>query len=508
MTAFRIYILTVLTACMSWHCPIGLTTVASDSDVNVDELIRRLDSSRFEMRESATNELITLGADSLKPIAFHFLDATPEAAWRIKRVLENISVQSREEIASLKAIGILILLDHKVDEELEGLVQQWRENRSMRAINYLVSKGAQTAPSGVHRQLMIQPPMIQIQSTFQNPNSNPLRRTVRKKVPRKELRDEIEKVVNGDFDEVQKYVLNHLPALSGSDGRLVNDPFVVNGAMGGMGANRLSNTFLEFGDQWRGNIKDLQKLRDIHSLVAVRFKDQKLATDDLDFLSSLRALSHVGLANVQFNSGDLTDLVIPKSVTSLEFENCRIDEETVSWLSEHPVMSLVLNSCDLDATAMKSFEDFKVLQSLDIRRTKLDTHIFDQWMGMAELKRIYLSVCKFNPDDFRAFNKIRPRVIIFNPVSFLGVQAPRDSRGRFTCEIERVVAGSGAEKAGVMPGDIVTKVNDVEIEEFEELRMFISQFEVGGKLKLTVQRGEETLDLFAVLGTNTTIPLP
>ena len=415
-------------------------------------------------------------------------------------------MQSQEEIASLKAIGILILLDHKVDAELESLVQKWRENRSMRAINFLVSKGASTSPTGLHRQLRIQQPLVQIQSTFRNSTTNPLRRTVRKRIPRAELREEIEKVVNGDFDEVQKYVLNHLPSLN-SDGRLVEDPFVVNGAMGGMGAGTLSNTFLEFGESWKGSFEDLQRLKDIHSLVAIRFKDQEINPDDLDFLSSLGELNHLGIANVKFESGELTDLQIPKSVTSLELENCSIDKDAISWLSDHPVMTLVLNSCEMSDSAMKSFEDFHVLQSLDIRRTKLDSAIFDQWMGMAELKRVYLSVCKFDPAAYRSFNKIRPRVIVFNPVSFLGVQAPRDNRGNFTCEIEMVVSGSGAEKAGVKPGDVIRKVNDEDIETFEELRMFISQHEVGEKMKLTVQRGEESLDLFAILGTNTTIPI-
>ena len=511
MTAFQTFARTaVILICVFVGNRVCTAThaLAPGKETEVEELITQLNAGRFKIREQATSQLANLGVVALKPLAIHFLDASPEAAWRIKRILESISVKSTEELASLKAIGILMLLDHKVDEKLAGLVHTWRENRSQRAIEFLVGKGAQMTPTGVPRQLIVQRPKIPVQ-TFKSGSSNPLRAKARKRLPPEKLRAEIDKVVSGNFDEVQRYVLNQLPSLNDSSGQLVDDPFVVNAVMGGMGANRTSSTFIEFGETWKGTGEDFEKLKDIHSLTAVRFKGQRLRSRELDLLSELKGLQHIGFSDTKIASGKLTDLSIPKGITSVELEDYKFDDDTIDWLTSHPIYALTLNRCQLSKAAVKSFDDLSSLQTIDVRRTKLNADVFDKWLGMSEVKRIYLSVCKFNPQSYRDFNKIRRNVIVFNPVSFLGVQGVRDTRLRdqYSCEIEMVVAGSGADKAGIQAGDLITHVNDDGIQSFEELRMFISQFDIGELMKLTVVRDSKTIELFAELGTNTNRPL-
>ena len=69
------------------------------------------------------------------------------------------------------------------------------------------------------------------------------------------------------------------------------------------------------------------------------------------------------------------------------------------------------------------------------------------------------------------------------------------------CLIEQVVAGSSADKAGIEPGDIIRKVRGQPIEKFEDLRMFITQHNVGEKLELDVERGGKMIKIPVELGT-------
>ena len=62
-----------------------------------------------------------------------------------------------------------------------------------------------------------------------------------------------------------------------------------------------------------------------------------------------------------------------------------------------------------------------------------------------------------------------------------------------------IVAGSPAEKAGLKEGDIITKVNNVKIDNKTSLSSALSGFQVGETIKLTVTRGDETLTLNATL---------
>ena len=161
-----------------------------------------------------------------------------------------------------------------------------------------------------------------------------------------------------------------------------------------------------------------------------------------------------------------------------------------------------LSDCQIEDKAADLFEDLQQLSVLDLRRIQINRRLFRKLAEISSLKRLNLAVCKFSGQDYREFSRIRPRIIVFNPVSFLGVQA-RQRGGPvedWTCEIEIVVAKSAADKAGVRPGDVIEAVNGDEVVTFQDLRMYISQFEVGEKMILDVRRDGKKIELTAELG--------
>lgn len=66
-------------------------------------------------------------------------------------------------------------------------------------------------------------------------------------------------------------------------------------------------------------------------------------------------------------------------------------------------------------------------------------------------------------------------------------------------EGDSIVAGSPAEKAGIKPGDVITKVNNTKLSARNQLTSVISRFRVGQEVTLTVVRSGEELKLKTIL---------
>jgi S1-C subfamily serine protease len=64
-----------------------------------------------------------------------------------------------------------------------------------------------------------------------------------------------------------------------------------------------------------------------------------------------------------------------------------------------------------------------------------------------------------------------------------------------------VIAGSPAEKAGLKDKDVITKVNNVSIDDKTNLTGALAQFQPGDKVTLTVVRGGKTITISVTLGT-------
>ena len=80
---------------------------------------------------------------------------------------------------------------------------------------------------------------------------------------------------------------------------------------------------------------------------------------------------------------------------------------------------------------------------------------------------------------------------------FLGV---RGAGLAGACDIRDVVAGSPADKAGLHPGDVVTKYGGKEVTDFESLTTLIGEHNVGEKVPVEVDRNGETVKVEVELG--------
>ena len=91
---------------------------------------------------------------------------------------------------------------------------------------------------------------------------------------------------------------------------------------------------------------------------------------------------------------------------------------------------------------------------------------------------------------------------------FLGVsqlEADEDSGG---VRVGEVMPDSAARNAGVQDGDLITQINGQPVTSAADIVRVVQQAKVGDQIKLTVQRGEETLELQATLGKRPAPPKP
>ena len=65
---------------------------------------------------------------------------------------------------------------------------------------------------------------------------------------------------------------------------------------------------------------------------------------------------------------------------------------------------------------------------------------------------------------------------------------------------EPLVAGGPAEKGGVRPGDIITKIDDISIDESHSLSSLVNKHKVGDKVTLTILRNGQETKLSVTLG--------
>ena len=85
----------------------------------------------------------------------------------------------------------------------------------------------------------------------------------------------------------------------------------------------------------------------------------------------------------------------------------------------------------------------------------------------------------------------------FRRGALLGVQG---RPGATAAIVQAVVSGSAAEKAGIRTGDMIVKLNDQQVETFQQLTELIGQLPAGDEAKLQVQRGDQKLTKLVKFG--------
>lgn len=503
---------------------IAQETGARSSD-RIGKLIDQLNADQFQQRELAMSELISMGEAAIRPLAYRYFGSPPESAWRIKKTLQAIGTENDNPEVCFKAIGILIVLDRSLGDGVVQLLNEWRDKRSEKALNHLVSLGAQ-----VRYELdgMIDPALgMQIQ--FREVIVEDLRmaddvesdtaETSQPEPPKtydpREAFRLVNEVLNGTPEENEEFVwsryrenTNSTPAVAAPS---VNGRLILRGGQLGFGGIAIDRPVVILHRDWTGTDEDFRRLSHIHNLMGVRLVNVEVTEAQAEVIQGLQPIQILAFERCKFVDRPMTQIKLPPELVRLELSGQPLDRATGEWLARGNVSSLVLNDCKIDTSFGAALRDAESLQSIRLSRVAVPGELFAGLAKLPNLSALEFSVAKFSPEDLRSFQEMRPGVMVnFAPVAFLGVQAPT-ALNRYSaetqCLIDSVVDGSSAARGGVLPGDVIKKVDGYAIERFEELRMFISQHDVDDELELEIDRGGRTVNLKVRLGSIEEAPL-
>jgi hypothetical protein len=503
---FGVALLSLLLAFDSSNLQAQESDETSSSAVTVDHpdietLFSQLDSPSFKDREAATEALIELGPEILKPLTVHFFNSSSEAGWRIHRILEGIGKNGNES-DFLRSIAIIQLLygaqDVQSQRRLAELQFQWKVTRRREAAQKLKQDGFKFVSAGgaTSRELAAEKVRIAMMvraaagrdlggiriATGPDPVEKPaLPAPDRWENPRENRQQsilKIEKIIASDSSVNRKTVEGLLPP-----------EFHVS----------LPPGTLEVPESWEADEESLDLIADLSTLSNLKFRRQKIDASLQEFISNQSALSGLEFADCEFDD-DSSDLKLPKSISSLRFEGSLPPPESFALLAQ--VATLKLSKIKLDEDTATAISRCKI-QVLDLEEVEFTRESIRELVNVRGLFRVTISLCKFKLDWLEDIRKKNPNLISASPKAFLGVQGPVDIRGRNLtgCQISQVVPDTAAAKAGLQSLDIVTAMDGTKISRFEDLRLMISQKRPGESMDLEVRRGDRKLNLTVQLGT-------
>jgi hypothetical protein len=467
------------------------------------QLLEMLDSPVFQSRERATAELTRRGSGAVGPMAKHYLKSSPEAAWRIKQSLETIGT-SGDEATFLKSVGVLQLLvgnnSSQINEQLARLKSEWIQKQTQLAIDKLRAAGAEINDVSTPRRFA-----AEVFSNEPDETVRPRKAGRGKNLDLAEKTAAIDEIINGSLISNRKLVLGSREAVNKELSESQKMAQVLELQLAQQAIARADNfafgagVIVKFGKNWQGERPQFEELRNIDRLSQIIFEQQYIDNFTLTLLSELTSITSLEFDKCRFSGPALATIGLPEFVNSLRFRNVDIEVSTIDRISKLNVTSLLFDNCDFSPAAMAKMLALSSVNYLELIDQQLSEGDLKRLAKLKTLSQLKLSGTRFPFKAYKELTASRPDLYIdFTTTAFLGVRSVQGLRD--SCQISDVVANSGAETGGLKINDVILKVDDNEIEQFNDLRANIALRKPGEKLKITVRRESEILELDVILG--------
>ena len=536
----------------------------------ITRALNELDSPIFKNREKAIQDLVKLGEPAIEPLALRSLDCTPETAWRIRKILEEISI-SGEETVFLKSIAILQIRfrsgmkNAAIQQSFAKLEARWKSNRKKMAIKDLRNLGATVVDpledldedmaqiAGFQNaEILLNGPGLAFPfpaDPYQLDNPTPFQTTKRvyQKLPSKsELRDQITKIVNSDAETNRDLVFkktnkspdpktseNAIAERNRDDDNLKLEILLIQQRNNQLNRNLLGRPLgsrsigldITFGPQWTGQTDDFLALDEVGKIDNISFIEHKVSSDLLSRLAEITSMSKLSFERCQLDTDNISNQQWG-DLTSLEFKNTAVKPGLVqAFASIKSLISLEFANCKIQEGTLQSIRNFGNIRSLMFKDTEVDEAVFKSIEPLSNIKHLSLSACKFSTASYRRLKRTRPDINIdFSGQAFFGVRgtpagigrpmiigpdgniAPPDHSQTGGALISDVIPQSGAAKAGIEVGDIIEFINGESIVQFEDLRLQIAQYRAGEKLNVGIIRNGEAMEVEVELGDAASVP--
>ena len=187
--------------------------------------------------------------------------------------------------------------------------------------------------------------------------------------------------------------------------------------------------------------------------------------------------------------GEAEDLYMLPWVASAEellVEELELDAQWFEIISRmRKLTSLVVKRCPLTDESAKYIAKLTSLTNLDIRYCPLTDSGFDSLHPLKKLAYVKLYGTKGTKEGALRLQQAVKAELDFRLGAFLGVGCRQPPAA---CYIESVQPNTGAFKAGLIVGDIITAFDDRTVKDFNDLRTIISGHRPGDKSKVSITR--------------------
>jgi len=512
-------------------------SLLADSSDSVSQLIELLDSPAFSQRQTATVSIIEHGVSALPDLSQRFFDSSPETNYRIRKALEGIAAAGNEE-TFLKSSAILLTLyangNEQIFEQIKTLQAQWQTKRTEIAIEALRKTGAEVVQQkGYNARLGQRLVTVMPRGGLQAVISQPLEFEKRTISEQKEM---VQTILASDVESNRDFIFELMPRQARVKQTL---------AIGAINPNlpHLAGTRIVFPTDWAQKNTDtrpIKELRQIDDRLFVEFANTNLSTAQWKTLSTADNIVALSLAVEQ--SSDALPTTLPASLQALTLTGFEIGEDFPDAIQRSPQLQQVqLNNCDFDERSAKRIDGINSIKNVvcQFENRKLDADIvlamaefvdlrtlnltgvelsagalqnlrqltnvsllyvsdmpasssfFQSVSVMPQLKNIQFRGCKL---DIAAYKKLASAQRIrmnFEAQAFLGIQGSGGINGRRVgadALVTMVVPDSAAAVGGIEAGDFINKIDGEKVNDFNDVRLHITQYTAGDEVDIEVLR--------------------
>ena len=493
-----------------------LTTSAGseqEPQYSVHELLQQLESKTFAARTQATEKLIAVGGGVLRPLARNLERSSPEVVYRSRKIMRAIATGG-DEATFLKAAGILKLVTFGTlegnSEFVTDLESQWKTTRTANATKLLRHSGA-TVVLVSDTELQSDLNFYPVRQISETPA--PVVATPKRLSPEEQIRI-IDRLLVGSVDNNRELVFGNFVVDTEASERaqieLLQQRQIWNNQRNFVAVGQtepiLGNS-VSFDKKWNGDTSVFDQIGALENLRAISIQDITLNEDRVRAITRISELQQLTLERCEVSRKDIERLEPLDQLTQLHLVDINCDDGLVEALQRlSNLRTLKIENCEISDRELIKLAKFKSLIQIFFKNQNLSAECLSSIGALEQLRFLEINACDV---DIATVKDLRKRKELkVRPVAraFMGVRGPTHNAGEvFECTISEVVAGSGAEKAGLQSDDVITHVNGQEVESFDDLILYISQFDIGDQPTVRIRRGDVEIELQTELSELSTV---
>lgn len=189
---------------------------------------------------------------------------------------------------------------------------------------------------------------------------------------------------------------------------------------------------------------------------------------------------------------DLKRLVWLRDLRKLTFVGPQVTNAWIASIRElEGVSYLIIKDAQITDDALRDIGEMKTLVYLDLMYTPVTDAGLEHLRAVKSLRMIRCFGTKITREAAERLDAELAQVEVQHKVgAFLGVRCQPPPG---TCKVVQVTPGSGAEKAGIKPRDIIVRFDDNPVPSFDDLERLIARNKVGDTVEIEVVRGGRML---------------